>query len=275
MAAGFQMGGPSPWWTQPGYNQPGKNGQGTVQNLQNQSPSGYQYDPIKMGYSRTPESIGTDAGTAVAAFNKIVPPYGGNSSSSASGSGSGSQFPTIQYPGGGGPGAPGGGGGVSAPREALNIPDTSAASAAAFARAKDKVGQTTQGAITGLRSSLGGRGMLGSGAETHGVTHAFTQGQGQLGEVARSQAMSDADLAERQSELSYTGGISQRGQDLASQQAAAALAAQIAQSQYSGQITQRGQDIAASGQNRQFNLLAQSQQQAQWDRILSALNLSY
>jgi hypothetical protein len=141
------------------------------------------------------------------------------------------------FTGGGGVGGPGGGSGMVTPV------DTRAAESAAFGRAKDTVGQTSQGALSGLRSALGGRGMLGSGAEMRTTANVFNKGQQQLGDVSRGQAIKSADLAQtnalanQQSELAQRSqgltqrgqDISQRGQDIDAQTSANNLAAQIAQ----------------------------------------------
>lgn len=114
---------------------------------------------------------------------------------------------------GGGSVGPGGTWTAGSPVAPVAPVDTSAAQSAAFARAKDKVGQTSSGALAGLRSSLGGRGMLGSGAESRGTASVINRGQGELGDVARSQAMTEADLAQKTATTNYEGGITQRGQD--------------------------------------------------------------
>lgn len=126
-----------------------------------------------------------------------------------------------------------------------NIPkvqdiDRSGANAAIFARAKDQVGDASQGALAGLRSQLGGRGMLGSGAESRGTASVVNKGLGQLGEVTRQQAITDTDIGQRTAEANYQGGISQRGQDISA-----------AGTDYQGKIAQRGQDVSAAGTNYQ------------------------
>ncbi|HEX7048586.1 MAG TPA: hypothetical protein VF188_00105, partial [Longimicrobiales bacterium] len=130
-----------------------------------------------------------------------------------------------------------------APVAAVAPVDTRAAQAAAFARAKDTVGQVGAGSIAALRSVLGGRGMLGSGNESRGVASVINAGQGQLGDVARSQAVQSADLAQRTAEANYTGQINQRGQDIG-----------LAEANYSGQIGQRGQDLSAASERRRQDL---------------------
>lgn len=143
-------------------------------------------------------------------------------------------------------GAGGAGGGVGRAPAGVAPVDTTAANAAIFARAKDQVGQTAQGALTGLRSALAGRGLLGSGAESRGTQNVVTAGLGELGDVSREQAIKGADVAQRTAETNYAGGLTQRGQD----------------------ITMRGQDLAAQEAR---NRLAIEQAQRQAETRASAL----
>lgn len=154
---------------------------------------------------------------------------------------------TIDWPGGG----PLGGGGGSHIAGIAPL-DTSAAQAAAFAHAKDQVGQIGQGSLTGLRSALGSRGMLGGGAESRATASVANRGQGELGDVVRQQAIDKSALDERTATTNYTGSISQRGQDITShgqdlsaEAAQRALEGSLAATGYQGAITQRGQDILA------------------------------
>lgn len=115
-------------------------------------------------------------------------------------------------------GLPGGSNGVPAGPAGVAPVDTSAATSAAFANAKDQVGQETGGALTGLRSALAGRGLLGSGAESRGTTSVITKGQGELGKTSRGQAIETADLGQKNAETNYQGQVEQRGQDIAREQ---------------------------------------------------------
>lgn len=138
----------------------------------------------------------------------------------------------------------GGGGGATPPaHERIETPDSSAAMAASFARAKDRAGQIAQSALAGLRSNLGGRGLLGSGAEYKGTERIAAQGLGELGDVNREQAIQNANQAADFAKIGYQGDITQRGQDISAQQAANSLAAQIAMANFQGQISQRGQNM--------------------------------
>ncbi len=121
--------------------------------------------------------------------------------------------------------------------------DTSAAEAASFAKAKDQVGSEATGSLTGLRSALASRNMLGGGLEERGTVAAGTAAEGQLGDVTRQQAVTRADLAQKNAETNFTGDIAQRGQDFQKEEAGNTLAADLAKTTYQGQITQRQQDI--------------------------------
>lgn len=142
----------------------------------------------------------------------------------------------------------------------VQMPDLSAAQAAAFARAKDQVGEISTGALSGLRSALGGRGMLGSGNELRGTQNIAMKGLGQLGEVSREQAIQDAEARREGALTSYQGDIQQRAQNLQNMQATNDLNTRLALGQYQGAISQRQQDMD----------MARSQQEAQW-KILQGL----
>ena len=120
-----------------------------------------------------------------------------------------------------------------------------AAQSAVFGRAKDRAGQIASSALSGLRSSLAARGVLGSGIETQGTVDAAMQGAGMISDVNREEAIQESQRGERarefqtQAMLQQRGqNISQRGQDLG----------QILGTR--GQdITQRGQDFTGRGQD--------------------------
>lgn len=180
------------------------------------------------------------------------------------------QQPSPQYSGGG---SSSGGGGYTMPatpperigregaaqsvgREGdINIPGVGAlgeldaagqrAQAAVFGRAKDRAGQIARSALTGLRSALAERGVLGSGMEAQATGDVALQGAGMIADTSREEAIQEARRGERarefqtQSMLQQRGqNISQRGQDL---------------SQILGlrgqDITQRGQDVSQRGQD--------------------------
>ena len=179
------------------------------------------------------------------------------------------------------------GGAMSSPAsERLQSVDTSAANAAAFARAKDQVGQTARGALTGLAGAMAGRGTVGSGVEGRGMSNIINAGQGQLGDVSREQAITGADIAQKNAALNYQGGITQRGQDIASAQARndQMLRAREQDISQRGQdinslTSQRGQDIGLDEAQFQGGIAQRGQdisaQQAAAQRALQALLAQY
>lgn len=218
------------------------------------------YEAMHAEAQRAATAQGTASGSAVkAASDAAGVPLGtpGSTSSSSgstsvsSGAGAGAGLPpsiaglTSAAAGATMPSSVSGGGGTSTSHPQLAPVDTSAAQAATFARAKDQVGQTASGALTGLRSALGGRGMLGSGLEERGTAAAATSAAGELGDVSRQAAITKAGLDNQNATTNFQGAITERGQDFAKEEAANSLAGDLAKTTYAGQIQQRGQDIQA------------------------------
>jgi len=141
-------------------------------------------------------------------------------------------------------GAPGGAPlGGAAQVGPMQMPDQSAANQAAYGQARDTAGKTGASALSGLQESLASRGMLGSGIEARGMEQLAENAQGQIGQVTRDQAVNNAALAQKTAEENYSGGITQRAQDLGQQ---ATLRGQDIgqQTAYRGQDVQ-GQEAAA------------------------------
>lgn len=118
-------------------------------------------------------------------------------------------------------------------------PDTGAAEAATWARAKDKIGRQTAGAVQSLKELQAARGFgAESGVYANEEQNVLSEGLRSLGDVSRQQA-EDALAAQRDREkLAYEGGITQRGQDIG-----------VFGTGFSGLISQRGQDISQRGQD--------------------------
>lgn len=155
------------------------------------------YDPETGGFRRTGAQRGTDAGQALRALAEAS---GMNLLGSSSSSGSG------------------GAGGVGS-LPAISMPDTSAANAAAFGRAKDRAGQTTRASLTALRDEMAGRGLRGSGIEAGEVGKTVARGAAGVNEFTREQAIQDAGNAADLAKQEYQGRIVQRGQDIGVAQA--------------------------------------------------------
>lgn len=252
------------------------------------------YDAMHAEAQRQATAQGTASGSALAAASKAAGvPIGSSATSSSSstgsatGSGSGAYSPpaTIAPPSMQGlssaaaaaPGGTGGSSGGSGYAHLAHV-DTSAADKASFNTAKDQVGLESSGALTGLRSALAGRNLLGSGLEERGTAAAATSAAGQLGEVSRTQAVNRADEAEKEAATNYTGDITQRGQDFQHEEAANSLAGSMSVAGYNGSITQRGQDISAANAQRALDLeqaqLASQQRSTALAGLEAALKVS-
>lgn len=234
-------------------------------------------------------AAGTQAGAGVTALRDSVPDlFGPNTSSSTSSTGATSgaapSVPRVSM--GGTPSAPQLApaapvptglptGYAVAPAPTLRTVDTSAAEDARFNRAKDRVGESTRAALTGLRSTLASRGQLGGAGESHGTSALFTKGLSELGDVSRQEAITGAELDQANAALEFQGGLTTRGQDLSAAAAANALAARLREVAYQGEITQRGQDLAAARDEQTFAAEEKRAQQATLDRILAALTPLY
>lgn len=213
--------GPTPWWELPEY-------QGKRSQLEQSAPPGYEYDPVQMQYVRTP----TAQGAAVKEYNDAANPALAGLLASISGGGGltggagsfGGGTSSGGFTSGGGSVNPAGGITAGSRLPTLQMPDQSAASRAAFATAKDRVGQTGRASLDALRGELGASGMLGGGAEGQLVRDTVTKASGELGQVSRDQASKEADLAADFAKTNYTGGIAQRGQDVQAAEAQARLA---------------------------------------------------
>jgi hypothetical protein len=138
--------------------------------------------------------------------------------------GSGSVSGASGAGGGAGTGVTGGGGGNGVPSVGgLELPNMDASNSATFSRAKDAVGQQSRAALTSLNDELGAQGQIGGGAQVQGTRDIIQSGAGNLGEVSRDLAIQNSNQAADFAKTRYSGGITQRGQDIQSQEAAAQL----------------------------------------------------
>lgn len=118
-----------------------------------------------------------------------------------------------------------GGGGVGA----IAPIDTSAADSASFAAAKDQAGQTARSSVNSLRGLLGETGQLGGGAESAATRALVEQAAQGSNDVSRQQAVTHSANALDLAKTNQGAAITQRGQDIAAQEANASLAMQQAQ----------------------------------------------
>ena len=98
-----------------------------------------------------------------------------------------------------------------------------AARAAAFARAKDRAGQVARASLTSLREALGGRGLLGGGAEVRGTADIIGGAAGDLGDFEREQLIQDLDRSADVSDRERAAGLTERGQNLGYRQSLLSL----------------------------------------------------
>lgn len=199
------QGGPTPWWQLPRG--------GSRGNLEQSAPGGYEYDPVQMGYKRTVASRTNDQLTRMQTLMRGLD--GGDGGDGGAGGG-----------GGGVGGGDGGSGNPPSQIASIAPPDSTAATNAAFASAKDQAGMLSRASLTSLNDELGASGMVGSGAQVQGTRDIIQSGAGQVGQVSRDLAGKQADQAADFAKTSYQGSITQRGQDIAAQEARARLAAE-------------------------------------------------
>jgi hypothetical protein len=92
--------------------------------------------------------------------------------------------------------------------------DRRAGESAAFARAKDRIGMTSQGAGKSLRALMSRRGLAGSGIEAGELGNLVSDARGQLGDVIRDQSIEGLRRDQAVEDRNYAGDISQRTTDM-------------------------------------------------------------
>ena len=97
--------------------------------------------------------------------------------------------------------------------------DEAGARAAAFARAKELAGSNALSGLKSVQDLAANRGMTGSSFEAGLAGEALGGGLGILDDYTREQLIQDLNRAANVSDTTYQGNITQRGQDLARQQA--------------------------------------------------------
>jgi hypothetical protein len=119
------------------------------------------------------------------------------------------------------------GGGGSAPTvQHASVQGSEAdARAAAFSRAKDQAGKIARASLTSIAEQIAGRGISGSGIEALRAAGAIGGAGDELQELTRDQLVADNNRAADISDMSYQGGITQRGQDLSARQSYLSLLA--------------------------------------------------
>jgi hypothetical protein len=148
-------------------------------------------------------------------------------------------------------GVTGGGAGITAGSQIPGVGpiDNSAAQSAAFGAAKDTAGQIGRSSLDTLRGVMGETGQLGGGAEVQGSRDIVESAMGQVGDVNREGAVNQANQALDIAKTNQGAAITQRGQDIASQEANARLAQE--QASLSSQRQLELLRLAITGQGQQ------------------------
>lgn len=92
--------------------------------------------------------------------------------------------------------------------------DSSAAEAAAFGRAKDRIGKIGGGAMQSLTRMMGRRGLGGSGIEGKAIGQSVEGLRGELGDVVRDQTIEGLKRDWQVEDRNYAGDLGQRSNDM-------------------------------------------------------------
>jgi len=112
------------------------------------------------------------------------------------------------------------GGGTGAGAGTPNIPfDEQGARNAAYARAKDTIGQRTRASVDALKGVLSESGRSGGAFEDASLANVVGQGGFDMGEFEREQLIQDLNRAGQIGDRESSASLTRRGQDLQSQQA--------------------------------------------------------
>ncbi len=197
-------------------------------------PGMYWKDPNTLAMIPQP-AIGTAAGQTQNAYTTAATPalaglINGTSSTAAGGGGSLSPMSSLSsaagFNSGAGTSTPGGAGtpGVGGTVPGVSPIDMTQSNAANLAAAKDTAGSIGRSELDSLRSAAGETGQLGGGAEAQGERDIIENAASQIGGVNR-QNMTDTAKSNLTTELAnQSAGVTQRGQDIQSQEAQAQLA---------------------------------------------------
>jgi hypothetical protein len=107
--------------------------------------------------------------------------------------------------------------------------DMTAANNANLAQAQDTAGQTAASEISSMNGLLGAAGMLGGGAAAAGTQNIVENAAGQVGAASRQNAVTTAQMNEQTALANQQSAVTQRGQDIAAQQAQAQIELETAQ----------------------------------------------
>lgn len=206
--------------------------------------AGYMWDPVQRTYIKSPASLGGSLNTLATSALGVA---SGPLMSGVLGGGGLGPLQSAAGVGGGSIGVGGGGAGVVAPgtggpvNGGAGIPgigpiDTSAATSAAFGAAKDQSGQEANASLKSLQGLMGAEGLSGSGMEAEGEKGIIENALGEMGSASRANATTQANNALDIAKTNQSAAITQRGQDIAAEEANAQLAEQQAALQASSSL---------------------------------------
>lgn len=182
-------------------------------------------------------AAGTEAGSALTALSPSL--QGLLSATSGTGAATGGAGGTSSGTGSVGVGGAGTSGVLSSATGTPGSGDTSipgiapidmtASNDATFANAKDQAGETARSEIDSMNGLLGATNALGGGAQAQGTRDIVENAAGAVGDVTRQNAVTTAQSNADIAKTNQAAAITQRGQDIAAQQAQAQLGLEEAQ----------------------------------------------
>jgi hypothetical protein len=108
-------------------------------------------------------------------------------------------------------------------RGAVDSGKEEAARNAAFARAKEKAGQTARASMSALDDIVAERGLMGSTMEASEAGRIVGGAGGEINQFLRDQAITESDRASEISDMDFMAEVSQRGQEMQRKQAMLSL----------------------------------------------------
>ncbi len=110
--------------------------------------------------------------------------------------------------------------------------DMTASNNATYAHARDVAGQEGRSQVDSLQGLMGAAGQLGGGAQAQGLRDVVENAAGQVGEVNRGLAQTNAGQALEVAKANQASSLAQRGQNISAQEAQARIAQEQAQMQF-------------------------------------------
>jgi hypothetical protein len=212
----------------------------TQQQADTKQAAGYVWNPVTGQWERPPAEQGQRQGSYISNLLSSSglggPGGGGVGGAGTPGVGGSSSLTGLSAAVGGGPNA-----------AAIGPINNDAANAAAFSKAKDTAGSVGRASLDSLRGELGATGALGGGAEVQGVRDIAENAAGGLRDVSNQQAITNSNQALDIAKTNQGAAVTQRGQDIAAQEAMARLA--LEQAQLAWQRQMQALSLAFQGPN--------------------------